>query len=125
MPHAASLSLFPLPGLIAVINPTDPRPGLPKRVIPAMSMKESRAAELAIDVGSIRKLVIRIVTAPRTADIDAEEWEALQRLGDLETDLTEKAEDELLAIGLFRRSRRSDHVQRLARQILPDPDSAA
>jgi hypothetical protein len=122
MPHAASLSLFPLPGLIAVINPTDPRPGLPES-IPAMSMKESRAAELAERAQLIRRAVMRVFV--RDGVVDEEELAILQDLATHEDGLTEKAEDELLAIGLFRRSRRSDHVQRLARQILPDPDSAA
>jgi hypothetical protein len=123
MTHAESLSLFPLPGLIAVINPTDPRPGLPKREFPAMSMKESRAAELAESAQLIRRAVLRVFV--RDGVVDEEELAILQDLTTHEDGLTEKAEDELLAIGLFRRSRRSDHVQRLARQILPDPDSAA
>jgi hypothetical protein len=88
-----------------------------------MSMKESRAAELAESAQLIRRAVLRVFV--RDGVVDEEELAILQDLTTHEDGLTEKAEDELLAIGLFRRSRRSDHVQRLARQILPDPDSAA
>lgn len=128
MTHATTVSPFPLPGLIAVIDPTGTHDlrviSLPERC-PAMGMKESRAHELAMDAGAIRKLVIRLATTARDAQIDDEEWEVLRRLSDHEDGLTEKAEDELLAVGLFRRGRHSDHVQRLARQVLPEPDSAA
>lgn len=116
--HTVSLPLFPLPGSIAVIDPTDPRTSLPVGEYPAMSMKESRAHELALSAQEIRRAVMRVFV--RDGVVDEEELAILQDLTTHEDGLTEKAEDELLAVGLFRRGRRSDHVQRLGRQIPPD-----
>lgn len=116
--HTLSLPLFPLPGSITVIDPTDPRTSLPVGETPAMSMKESRAHELALSAQEIRRAVMRVFV--RDGVVDEEELAILQDLTTHEDGLTEKAEDELLAVALLRRIRHSDHVQRLGRQILPD-----
>ena len=118
MTHTRTVAPCPLPGSITVIDPTDPRTSLPVCETPAMSMKESRAHELAMSAQQIRRAVMRVFV--RDGVVDEEELAILQQMTTHEDGLTEKAEDELLAVALLRRSRHSDHVQRLGRQILPD-----
>jgi hypothetical protein len=100
---------YPAPGLMPGLNDED-----------AEMQMESRTVELTQQAVTIKRAVIQIANRDNFTDDD--ERQVLQWLTEHISELSDKAEEELLVTALARRGRHSDRVKRLARQILTDDD---